>query len=118
MISIRRSRPQRQPRRGHGPTAAGREILRAPRRAALAGISILVGAASLVSFAESYRGLYLWSSHHGLHALWAAVWPLQIDVFIAVGELALFVALADSAVPVPADSAGHRPEEAPTPHHK
>jgi len=77
------------------PAAAGSEILRVPRRAALAGISALVAAASLVSFAESYRGLYLWASHHGLHGLWAAVWPLQIDVFIAVGELALFVALAD-----------------------
>ena len=25
----------------------------------------------------------------------AVIWPLQVDVFIAVGELALFVALAD-----------------------
>ncbi len=24
------------------------------------------------------------------------IWPLQVDVFIAVGELALFVALADA----------------------
>jgi hypothetical protein len=85
----------RQRHDGHRPAAAGSEILRVPRRAALVGISMLLGAASLVSFAESYRGLYLWSSQHGLHGLWAAVWPLQIDVFIAVGELALFVALAD-----------------------
>jgi hypothetical protein len=70
------------------------EILSVPRRAALVAISILVGAASLVSFAESYWGLYLWAAHHGLHGLRATVWPLQIDVFIAVGELALFVALA------------------------
>ena len=47
-------------------------------------------AASLVSFAESYRGLYLWAHHHGLAGIWAAIWPLQVDVFIAVGELALF----------------------------
>ena len=26
----------------------------------------------------------------------AVIWPLQVDVFIAVGELALFVALADA----------------------
>ncbi len=66
------------------------------RKAALAAIAVLVAAASLVSFAESYRALYLWASHHGLHGIWAYFWPLQIDVFIGVGELALIVALADS----------------------
>jgi hypothetical protein len=76
-----------------GPAPAA---LRLPRGLALAGISVLVGAASLTSFAESYRGLYDWSHEHGLSGLWSAVWPLQVDVFIAVGELALFVALADS----------------------
>jgi hypothetical protein len=65
------------------------------RRAALAAISVLVAAASLTSFAESYRGLWLWATHHGLHGVWAVAWPLQIDTFIGVGELALFVALAD-----------------------
>jgi hypothetical protein len=62
-------------------------------------IAALVAAASLVSFAESYRGLYVWSYEHGLTGLWAAAWPLQVDVFIAVGELALFVALADRWAP-------------------
>jgi hypothetical protein len=57
---------------------------------------VLVGAASLTSFAESYRGLYDWSHEHGLAGAWAAIWPLQVDVFIAVGELALFVALVDT----------------------
>ena len=71
-------------------------ILRVPRRAALAAIAVLVAAASLTSFAESYRGLWLWAQHHGLHGVWAVAWPLQIDTFIGVGELALFVALADS----------------------
>jgi len=70
-------------------------VLRVPRRAALAAIAGLVAAASLVSFAESYRGLWLWAHGHGLSGAWAAAWPLQVDVFIAVGELALFVALAD-----------------------
>jgi hypothetical protein len=70
-------------------------ILRVPRRAALAAIAALVAAASLVSFAESYRGLWLWAHEHGLRGPWAAIWPLQVDVFIAVGELTLFVALAD-----------------------
>jgi hypothetical protein len=70
-------------------------ILRVPRRAALAAIAVLVSAASLVSFAESYRGLFAWAHEHGLSGPWAVIWPLQVDVFIAVGELALFVALAD-----------------------
>jgi hypothetical protein len=48
-----------------------------------------------VSFAESYRGLYDWAHEHGLSGAWAAAWPLQVDTFIAVGELALFVALVD-----------------------
>jgi hypothetical protein len=65
------------------------------RRAALVAITLLVAAASLTSFAESYRALFLWASLHDVHGLWAAAWPLQVDVFIAVGELALFVALAD-----------------------
>jgi hypothetical protein len=62
---------------------------------ALAAITALVSAATLVSFAESYRALYEWAARHGLGGVWAVVWPLQVDVFIAVGELALFVALAD-----------------------
>jgi len=74
-------------------------ILRAPRRAALAAIGALVAAASAVSFAESYRGLYDWAHEHGLSGPWAVIWPLQVDVFIAVGELALFVALADRWAP-------------------
>jgi hypothetical protein len=65
------------------------------RRLALAAIVLLVAAATLVSFAESYRALYEWAARHGLAGVWADVWPLQVDVFIAVGELALFVALAD-----------------------
>jgi hypothetical protein len=71
-------------------------ILRTPRRAALTAIAVLVAAASVVSFAESYRGLYAWAHEHGLAGPWAVIWPLQVDVFIAVGELALFVALADA----------------------
>jgi hypothetical protein len=70
-------------------------VLRGARWLALAAIAALVAAASLVSFAESYRALYEWAHEHGLSAHWSAVWPLQIDVFIAVGELALFVALVD-----------------------
>jgi len=70
-------------------------VFRVPRLFALAAIAALVASASLVSFAESYRGLYLWAHHHGLAGLWTALWPVQVDAFIAVGELALFVALVD-----------------------
>ena len=64
------------------------------RALALWVIAVLIAAASLVSFAESYRALYDWAAQHGLHGRWALIWPLQVDVFIAVGELALFVGLA------------------------
>ena len=74
-------------------------VLRGPRRAALVAITALVAGATAASFSESYRGLYLWALHHGLSGPWAAIWPLQVDVFIAVGELALFVALADRWAP-------------------
>lgn len=80
------SEPQPQP---------GPGILRWPRLIALIAIAILIGAASLVSFAESYRGLFDWAGGHGLSGRWQAIWPLQVDVFIAVGELALFIALVD-----------------------
>jgi hypothetical protein len=70
-------------------------FLRIPRVAALWTVAALVLASAGVSFAESYRGLYLWSERHSLHGIWAAVWPLQVDVFIAVGEVSLFIALVD-----------------------
>jgi hypothetical protein len=47
------------------PDAAVTGILRVPRGAALAAITILVASASLVSFAESYRALYLWAGATG-----------------------------------------------------
>jgi hypothetical protein len=70
-------------------------FLRGPRRAALAVIAVVLAAASAVALAESYRGLYDWARGHGLPGGWAAVWPLQVDTFLVVGELALFVALVD-----------------------
>jgi hypothetical protein len=70
--------------------------LRIPRLVALYAIAALVAAASLASFAESYRGLFIWASHHGLSGLWAAIFPLMIDSFILTGELALFIALVEN----------------------
>lgn len=66
------------------------------RRTALLTIGLLVTAAALTSFSESYRALVVWADGHGLHGAWAILFPLQLDVFIAVGELALFVALVDA----------------------
>lgn len=85
-------RPRRRPSPAR-PVPAG--VLGRSRGLALWAIAALVAAASLVSFAESYRALYEWAAGHGLSGRWAVIWPLQVDVFIAVGELALFVALAD-----------------------
>jgi hypothetical protein len=71
-------------------------ILRRLRGAALAAIAVLVAASSLASFGESYRALYLWAGHHDFTGFWAAIWPLLIDTFIAIGELAVFVAMVDN----------------------
>jgi Protein of unknown function (DUF2637) len=69
------------------------------RRVALAVISCLVAASTLVAFGESYRALYLWAARHGVPGGWALVWPAMVDTFVCVGELALFVALADRWAP-------------------
>jgi hypothetical protein len=41
------------------------------RLAALIVITVLVTAATLTSFAESYRGLFLWAQEHGVPGVWA-----------------------------------------------
>ncbi|MCW2934861.1 MAG: hypothetical protein JWM19_5823, partial [Actinomycetia bacterium] len=70
-------------------------ILRVARAVALGLATAIVIAASAAAFAESYRALWLWALHHGYAGFWAVIFPLEIDSFIAVGELALFVALVD-----------------------
>jgi hypothetical protein len=47
------------------------------------------------SFAASYLGLYQWAYGHGLAGWRALAFPLAIDTFLAMGELALFVAVVD-----------------------
>ena len=91
---IRLPRWQRRARLPRPVPAAG-GVLRAARATALAAITVLVTASAAASFAESYRALYDWAAGHGLSGVWALGFPLEVDVFIAVGELALFVALAD-----------------------
>ena len=48
--------------------------------------------ALVVSFGESFAGLFQWAHHHSITGLSAAVWPLMIDVMILVGEAGLFIA--------------------------
>ena len=86
--------PCSQPRQAALSVAPG-SILRVLRGAALTAISVTITAADSAAFAESYRGLWVWARHHGLSGIWAAAFPLQVDTFIIVGELALFVAMVD-----------------------
>lgn len=69
--------------------------LKVPRSVALSIIAFLVTAGILVSFVESYRALYWWAERHAVTGIWGSIWPIQIDAFVAVGELALFVAMTD-----------------------
>jgi hypothetical protein len=65
------------------------------RRTALLAIAAIAIAASVNALAHSYSGLYAWALHHRLTGWQAVSWPAEIDVFLAVGELALYVAYLD-----------------------
>jgi hypothetical protein len=65
------------------------------RRAALYAIGVIAMLASANALAHSYAGLYDWAIHHRLSGWQAKSWPAEIDVFLAVGELALYVAYLD-----------------------
>ena len=65
------------------------------RRAALYAIGLIAILASANALAHSYAGLYDWAAHHRLSGWQAKSWPAEIDVFLAVGELALYVAYLD-----------------------
>jgi hypothetical protein len=65
------------------------------RRVALYAIAAIAIAASGNALAHSYAGLYGWAAHHRLTGWQALSWPAEIDVFLAVGELALYVAYLD-----------------------
>lgn len=64
------------------------------RRLALYVIAVLVVAGTVTAFVQSYEGLYGWASRY-LSPGWARTWPLQVDAWIAVGELALYVGYRD-----------------------
>jgi hypothetical protein len=65
------------------------------RRVALYAIAAIAILASANALAHSYAGLYDWAIHHRLTGWQAMTWPAEIDVFLAVGELALYVAYLD-----------------------
>jgi hypothetical protein len=87
-------RPERAPELS--PAAELGSLLRAFRAAALWGVAALIATATGSAFTESYRGLFEWAEHHGFSGFWAAAFPLQVDLFIAVGELVLLVAMLDA----------------------
>jgi hypothetical protein len=66
------------------------------RKAALYAIAAIAIAASGNALAHSYAGLYDWAIHHRLAGWQAMSWPAEIDVFLAAGELALYVAYLDA----------------------
>ena len=66
------------------------------RRIALYAVAVLAVLASMDALAHSYTGLYGWAVHHRLGGWQALSWPAEIDVFLVVGELALYVAYLDA----------------------
>ena len=60
---------------------------------ALRIITALILVATVVSFSESYHGLFEWAVSHQVPWFWALVWPLMLDTVILVGECAVFVAI-------------------------
>jgi hypothetical protein len=64
------------------------------RTIALYAIAVLVVAGTATAFVQSYEGLFGWASRY-LSPAWARTWPLQVDAWIAVGELALYVGYRD-----------------------
>jgi Protein of unknown function (DUF2637) len=60
---------------------------------ALRIITVLILMATVVSFAESYHGLFEWAYSHDVMRFWALIWPLMLDLVILVGECTVFVAI-------------------------
>lgn len=65
------------------------------RRATLYAIGVIAILASVNALAHSYAGLYDWASAHRLNTWQSLSWPAEIDVFLVIGELALYVAYLD-----------------------
>lgn len=65
------------------------------RRAALYAIATVAILASINALAHSYVGLYGWATTHGMTGWQATTWPAEVDVFLVIGELALYIAYLD-----------------------
>ena len=95
------TRPRSTPSAGsatawHKPQlAAGGQREPADPPVALYAIGAIAILASANALAHSYAGLYDWAVHHRLGGWQAKSWPAEIDVFLAVGELALYIAYLD-----------------------
>lgn len=61
----------------------------------MAGICAITLTATGIAFIESYDGLREWAAHHLLSGTWAWIWPVQVDAFILIGELSLYVAVLE-----------------------
>lgn len=57
---------------------------------ALWALAAIVFVATVTGLVESYNGLYIWFSTHGITGIWADIAPLMVDSFTIIGELAIF----------------------------
>lgn len=65
------------------------------RRIALYAIGVVAVLGSGNALVHSYAGLYSWAVQHRVSGWQAMTWPAEIDVFLVLGELALYVAYLD-----------------------
>jgi hypothetical protein len=56
-------------------------------------LAVIVVIATVAGLSESFNGLYIWFSTHGITGFWADFAPLLLDSFTVIGELAIFGAL-------------------------
>jgi hypothetical protein len=73
--------------------------IRVTRTVARGATVVLMGAAVLIAtgdgFAQSYAGLLGWAHEHRLHGWRADSFPLLVDLFVAIGEMGLFLLAID-----------------------
>lgn len=56
-------------------------------------MSVAIVAVTVVCFAQSYRQLFDWATRHRIPGWIAPTWPLMLDAFIIIGEIAWFVSI-------------------------
>lgn len=60
---------------------------------ALMGVAVIIATGD--GFAQSWAGLYDWALEHGLTGWKAMSFPAMVDLFVAIGELGLFLLAID-----------------------